>query len=135
MEKEKFNNLFEKEFEFYDEDDDVALNRSGIYDSKRYEVSFTLGEKIREFENGNWKGDEIKSIDFQLFFNPDPTMKGRVEDCYVSLNGYDDSVKIIRLKDIDPEEFYWIGKAFLKIAQHFDVDERDVERRNKKGER
>lgn len=122
MKDKKQKAVEEKGFDMWG-NDEIAFNHSNVYGfDKQVSVSFSIDSF--QTDNNSKSNTEVSRIHIQMYFQEDAGMSGVIEDVFFTMETRDGKEHIFTVDEIEPEQLYWIGKAFLKIAKHFGISKK-----------
>ncbi len=113
-----------------DLDDDTVFNRcdNSANDelmSARVFIQGLTGEQPYTYSQ------DILKLEFNMSFYEDGERTGVVEECFLVIRRANKQSEILRFGEIDPEDLYWAGKAFMNIAKHHGVTKRSLDKANR----
>lgn len=114
----------------WDTASDPELNQF-VYSGDYAYVMFDISSFQPVSHNHPTRGDLIDRAVFRFFFNQEGDMSGVIEEAFLQITTADGKVHTFEWDEIEPDQLYWIGRAFIKIASHHGVTKESIEKEGK----
>ena len=101
-----------------------AEHNSGAYATTKHNVSFWISSFQSRCNHYSHEDSSKKRIYFDMYFHTDPTISGTIDDLLVTIN----DGETVNLGEVDPEELYYAGCAFKRIAEYFGVTKESLDK-------